>query len=111
MISLLIVTMESRNELYVYLSSKGNSIKFSSNKNTWFTYIIKPKLSLQDKFDVALENIIFEPKIISIEKEDKNYGLELAAYFTNKDGIFHDGYNITYMPQIYIHGDTLEKSI
>ena len=30
--------------------------------------IIKPTLQLQDEFDVALENIIFESKIISIEK-------------------------------------------
>ena len=46
---------------------------------------IKPTFHLQDEFDVALESIIFELKIISMEKEDKNYRLELAAHFTNKD--------------------------
>ena len=52
--------------------------------------IIITTLHLQDEFDVALENIIFKPKIISIEKEDeKNYWLDLTAHFTNKDGIFH----------------------
>ena len=69
--------MESRNEFYVYLSSNANSIEYSSNKNTGFTNNIKPTLHLQDEFDVALEKIIFEPKIISIEKNDKSYGIKM----------------------------------
>ena len=62
--------MESRKEFYAYLSSNANNIEFPSNQNTEFTNNIKPTLHLQDEFDVALENIIFEPKIISIEKCD-----------------------------------------
>ena len=46
-------------------------------------YNITPTLHLQDEFDVALENIIFEPKKIFIVKGNKNYGVELSAHFTN----------------------------
>ena len=59
----------------------------------------------------ALEKIIFEPKMISIEKADKNHGIELATRFTNKDAIYHDGYDAKYFPSNYIHGDTLNKLI
>ena len=52
--------MESRNEFYVYLSSTANGIEFPSNKNAGFTIDIKLSLHLQDGFDVASENIIFE---------------------------------------------------
>ena len=40
-----------------------------------------------------------------------NYGIELTAHFTNKDGIFHDGYKITYILQNHIQGDTIDKLI
>ena len=101
--------MESRNEFYVHLSSKANSTDISSNKNTGFTKNIKPTLQFQDEFDVVFGIIIFELKTISIEKGDRNYGLELATHFTNKDGIFRDGYNITYVSQNDIYSDSLEK--
>ena len=66
---------------------------------------------MQDELDVSLENIIFKPKIISINKWDKNYGLELAEYLTNKYGTCRGGYNIIYVLQNDIHGDILDKSI
>ena len=53
--------MESRNEFYIYLSPKINSIEFPSNANNGFTDNIKPTHHLQDEFDVASENIIFVP--------------------------------------------------
>ena len=52
--------------------------------------------------------MIFKSKIISVEKRDKNYGLEFATDFTNKYAIFHDEYNITYVLENDIHGDILE---
>ena len=103
--------MKSRNEFYVYLSSNTNNIEFLSNKNTSFTNNIKPTLHLQDEFDVALENIIFELKIISIETVDKNYGIQLTARFTNNYGIYPLGYKITYVPQNDIHGGTVAMLI
>ena len=57
---------------------------------TGFTINFKPTLHLQVELDVALKTIIFELRIISFQKGDKNYGIELAACFTNKDKIYHD---------------------
>ena len=34
---------------------------------------------------------------------DKNYGIELAAQFTNKNGPYHDGYKVKYVPQNHLH--------
>ena len=92
--------MESRTEFYVYLISNANNIKLPSNKNNGFTNNFKSTLHLRDEFDVALENIIFEPKIIAIEKGDKNYGIELAARFTNKDELYHDRYKAKYVSKM-----------
>ena len=66
---------------------------------------------MQDEFDVALENNIFEWKIISSEKGDKDYGIELTAHFTKKYGIFNLVCKITYVPLNDIQGDTLDKLI
>ena len=103
--------MEACNEFYVYLSSNANSIEYQSNKNSGFTNNIKPTLHLQDEFDVALENIIFEPKIIAIEKNDKNYNIQVNIHFTDKNGIYHKGYKVNYTPQNDIHGDTIDEVI
>ena len=66
---------------------------------------------MQDEFDVVLENIIFEPKIISIEKDDKKYGIKFGVHRTNKKGLHDNRYNIKYTPQNDIHGDTVDKLI
>ena len=42
---------------------------------------------------------------------DKNYGIELAAQFTNKNGPYHDGYKVKYVPQNDIHSDTIDELI
>ena len=61
--------------MFIYLQ-KQTVLNCFWIENTRFTDNIKPTLSLQDGFDIALENIIFEPKITSIERGDKNYELE-----------------------------------
>ena len=73
------------NFMFIFFFSKANGIEFLSNKNRTFTNNIEPTLHFKDELHVALENIIFQIKLISFEKGDKNYGLELAASLTNKD--------------------------
>ena len=53
---------------------------------------------LKQYYSNAIVNIILEPKILSVVKGDNNYGIEFTELFINKDGMFYNGYNITYVP-------------
>ena len=66
-------------------------------------------MHLQDEFDDALENIIFEPKIIYIEKDDKKYDMKFGVHRTNKKGLHDNRYDVKYTPQNDIHADTIDN--
>ena len=103
--------MESRDDFYVYLSSKSNSNEFPLNKNNAFTNVIKPTLQFNGEFDVALENIIFDPNLILIKKMDTDFEFSIEVNFINDVGEMKGIYNVHYKPTKNIYGNTIEDLI
>ena len=65
--------MDTRDDFYIYLNSQFNNREFPLNSTNSFTNVIKPSLTLDGAYDVALENIIFDPDIYTIRKFDEEY--------------------------------------
>ena len=102
--------METKDEFYVYLSSEFNKNEFPLNNSNSFTNIIKPFIPLSSTYDVALENIIFDPKIPLIKKNDENYSANIFIEFTKKNGS-KGGYGVVYFPESHIKADNINNLI
>ena len=98
--------METRDDIYVYLSSSFSKRDFPSNTPNAFSNVIKPSLSLDSTYDVALENIIFEPKINTITKFDERYIIEIKVSFIHQNG-GRIGGRVRYIPMIDIKADNI----
>ena len=102
--------METREEFYVYLNSQFNRSDFPHNKNHSFTNVIKPSITLDSSYDVALENIIFEPSIYTIKKLDENFSLTIFFNYIKENGA-KGGYSIRYIPEADIKTDNIYQLI
>ena len=89
--------MDTRDDFYIYLSSQFNHKEFPGNSTNSFTNVIKPSLSLDSAYDVALENIIFEPDMYTIRKYDEDYGAYITVRYTKQNGSI-GGYSVRYVP-------------
>ena len=65
--------MEERDELFIYLNSSFNKVEYPLNKADGFTNVIKPSLTLNSSYDVALDNIILDANIYTVTKNDERY--------------------------------------
>ena len=103
--------MLPRENFYVYLTSKGNTLQYNENTNSSFTNIIRPSLSLDDEFEVALVNILFKNNIIAIRKYDSDYQCIIEVKFTDSHGTVVSGYSVKYVPQIDFIANNLDDLI
>ena len=102
--------MESRDVVYEYLSSKFSKFDFPSNNPNGFTNVIEPSLKLDGTYDVALENIIFEPKINTITKFDERYIINIKVSFVTQNG-GRGGFSVRYIPMIDIKADNIYQLV
>lgn len=102
--------MDTRDSVFVYLSSSFNKTQFPSNTPNGFTNLIKPTLSLDSTYDVALENIIFEPKINTIKAYDERYIVEIKISFVHENGGLSGG-RVRYIPMIDLKADNIYQLV
>ena len=89
--------MDTREDFYIHLNSQFNIREFPLNSTNSFTNVIKPSLTLDGAYDVALENIIFEPDIYTIRKFDEDYTVYISIRYTKENGSI-GGYSVRYVP-------------
>ena len=98
--------METRDDIYVYLSSSFSKRDFLSSTPKTFSNVIKPSLSLDSTHDVALKNILFQPKLNTITKFDEHYIIEIKVSFIHQNGGLSGG-RVRYIPMIDIKADNI----
>ena len=89
--------MEGRDDIYVYLNSSFNKNEYSSNTADGFTNVIKPTLNLDSSYEVALDNIIFDPNIYYIRKNDEKYSVKVEICYSDDRGL-PKSFAATYYP-------------
>ena len=102
--------METKDDFYVYLSSIFNKNDFPYNNSNSFTNSIKPTIPLNSTYDVALENIIFDPKIPLIKKNDLDYSAHIFIKYVKQDGS-EGGNGVRYFPESHIKADNISQLI
>ena len=103
--------MTTSDDFYVYLTSNSNKTEYTSNIHYSFTNNVNPSLQLNGEFVVALENIIFNDDIISINAYDKKYEIRIEVIFISKTVKNGFGYAINYTPTKNIFGDNVSDII
>jgi len=102
--------MKHDEDFTVYLRSVECLGSYPYNKASEFTNSISDKIELSDDFEVALQNIIFNPKFEAISAEDKRFNIWISMKFFHKDieniqWNKNDGIELMYIPSINIGGD------
>ena len=105
--------MSTSDDFYVYLTSNSNKTEYTSNIHNSFTNNVNPSLQLNGEFVVALENIIFNDDIISINAYDPKYEIRIEVIFINTSvlDIQGFGYAINYSPTKNIFGENVSDII
>ena len=101
--------MSTSDDFYVYLKSNSNKKEFTSNKHNSFTNVVKPLLQLNDEYEVALQNIIFNPDITAIKSYDPFYKICITVQFINSNNRVGNVYDVDYIPTQNIYGSTIEE--
>ena len=102
--------MEVREDIHVYLNSRLNVREYPSNSSNGFTNVIKPGLALDSTYEVALENIIFEPDIYTIGEGDEKYMVDVRVTYNKEDG-GSGFYLIRYLPTTNIKAENVYELI
>ena len=100
--------MDASDDFYVYLYSESNKDTYKNNKGSRFTNVINPPLRLSDEYNVAVENVIFKPRIICIPKNDEKYKIELIFRLHGADKVH---LKIEYVPSIDVIGKDIQDII
>ena len=105
--------MSSTDDFYVYLTSNSNKTEYTSNIHNSFTNNVNPSLQLNGEFVVALENIIFNDDIISINANVRKYEIRIEVIFISTIPLVKNGfgYAINYTPTKNIFGDNVSDII
>ena len=94
-------------EFYVHLCSEFNKDTFPENIHNSFTNLISPEIQLDSDFEVGVSNIIFEPHLYTIRKNDENFGIKFNVQFGTEDTMGLSGYNLKYTPTTDIAADNI----
>ena len=100
--------MDASDDFYIYLYSESNKDTYKNNKGSRFTNVINPPLKLSDVYNVAVENVIFKPRIICIPKNDEKYKIELFFRLHEADDVH---LKIEYVPSIDMIGKDIQNII
>ena len=88
------------------MNSQFNHREFPYNTSNSFTNVIKPSITLDGLYDVALENIIFEPDIYTIKKFDEDYSAYISIRYMKENGSL-GGYSVRYIPMSNIKANNI----
>ena len=102
--------METRDDFFVHLNSKFNRKEYPTNTSNGFTNVIKPSLSLDTPYDVALENIIFDPDIFTIKKFDESYWIRIYVKYVTEDHRM-GAFSVNYIPNSYIKVENIYQLV
>ena len=80
--------MEVAEDLHIFLNSRLNVNEFPLNTCNGFTNVIKPSLSLDSSYEVALENFIFDPDFYTIRQGDEKYMVNVKITHKDAAGVF-----------------------
>ena len=103
--------MDASDEFYIYLYSESNKDAYKYNKGSLFTNVINPPLRLTDSYTVAVENVIFKPRIINIAKNDQEYKIELFFRIPGSDPNTEEVLKVDYVPTTHIIGEAFQDIV
>ena len=77
--------MDRPHSFHIYLNSSFNKSEYPENKNVQFTDSIEHAINLHGKFQVASENIIFNPSFLTVKKYDNRFYIIVYIEFINEE--------------------------
>lgn len=93
-------------EFYIHLYSEFNKDKFPDNKHNSFTNVISPEILLDGDFEVGVSNIIFEPHLYTIKKDDANFAILFNIEFGTEKEIKYNN-RLRYVPTEDIYANNI----